>query len=319
MASDRSTVRKKELRAFRRALVLPFAVAALLLLPLAVWKRLDSRIAADLQLRELAFDLDQPGTLLDSRPYARIDVSRRASGNLRSKTAMTRMDIPADGSLSIERPRLDALQIEPHAHVTIARYDPSNLMVSVGRARSVTSLSIPAGASLLCTWCTIDGTSRDRYQTILGGDATLTLQSNELRLVLANDGSAIAEGLSIRNPLFVSGTAEHPGTSLIGRGEIALRDVPGYKIDLIGGDDLTFGEPHDLTLTTIEPSKSGGLHVAMTGWVREVRSAGANRMPSLLTRLHASRAFALYATAVILLAGMTINAIRELRLVREPK
>ncbi|HYI12338.1 MAG TPA: hypothetical protein VEK57_25010 [Thermoanaerobaculia bacterium] len=261
MVARRPMGRQKKLRALRRALVLPFLVAALLVLPLALRKRWDSRIVADVEVSELSFDLRDTGTFLDPRPYERVHVSRSAAGELRAESGMTRLAIAPEGSLTVEHPRLDALQIEPKARVTLARPDPATLGVAIDGARAVTSWSLSDGASLECEWCDVDGTRHRHYQTKLTGDAVLTLESPNLRIVLVTANSAvIADNVSIARPTFVSGTAERPSSS-VNKGMVTLRDLREITIEVPKGEHLAFGDPHDFRLNTVESGKSGGLHV----------------------------------------------------------
>jgi hypothetical protein len=320
MPARRPGGRPKKLRALRRALVLPFLAAALLLLPLALWRRWDSRIVADVEVSELSFDLLDTRPLLDPRRYERVQISRRASGELRTAGAARRVAIAPEGSLTIEQPLLNELQIAPPARVTLARHDPSTLDVSIAGAPAIASWSMANGSMLECEWCEIDGTAHRRYRTRLEGEAVLRLESPSLRLVLGTADTAVfVDNLTIARPAFVSGTAERPSSSVIGEGgSVTLRDLPDVRIDVLKGEDLAFRDPHDFKITTIEGGKRG-LRVVMTGSAREVRSRGRNRLPSLLGRVHTSQSVALYVTAVIFVAGTVVNVFRQLQFIEEPK
>ncbi|HYR29306.1 MAG TPA: hypothetical protein VEU30_12625, partial [Thermoanaerobaculia bacterium] len=89
--------------------MLTYLTAALILLPLALIRKCDSRVVADVTVRGLVFDFAGTGVLIDSRPYRSVHLVQSARAELRVGDRTMPMTISPEGSLAIERPHLDIL------------------------------------------------------------------------------------------------------------------------------------------------------------------------------------------------------------------
>jgi hypothetical protein len=325
MASKRKADQQK-LRTVRRTLVLTYLTAALILLPLALIRQCDSRVVADVTVRGLVFDFAGTSVLIDSRTYPSVHVVQSARAELRLGDRIVLLAISPEGSMTIERPHL-GLQIERGARVSLAHNDASTLALSVSGGAAAAELTVPRQATIECEYCNVDGAAHDRYVKVLteGGTVKLHGEESRLHLLLETDGTSMIEDddLPIINPAFLPGSAEAPTSNVVGDGKVTLSDVQGFDIQLQRGEMVAFGQPHDFRITRIEMTPDG-LHIVMNGRVREIRRGAPNersesQMPSLLQRLHANQAVALYFAAVLLIAGTVFNVFRQLKMVREPK
>ena len=218
MASKRNTDLQKLRTLRRRTLVFTYLTAALILLPLAMIRKWDSRVFADVTVRGLAFDFAGTGALIDSRPYLSVHLRASARVELRLGDRIMPMTISPEGSLAIERPHLDSLQIERGARVSVVHNDPSTLTVSVSGGAAAVNLTVPRQATIECEYCDVGGVAHDRYVNMLaeGGNVKLYSETSPLHLLLETGGSSvIANGLLVNNPVFLPGSAEAPrATSL---------------------------------------------------------------------------------------------------------
>ena len=326
MASKRKADRQK-LHRLRWALVGTYLITAVILLPLALIRRCDSHIVAELTARELAFNYAGTGALIDSRTYRSVHATQGARAELRTGDHITPIVISPEGSLAVERPHWDSLQIERGARVSLAHNDRSTLAVSVRGGAAAVELTVPPQATIECEYCDVGGVAHDHYKDVLdqGGNVKLSSDRSRLHLTLETDGMSVIadDDFPILDPAFLPGSAEIASSNVVGKGKITLHDVPGFEIPLQRGETIAFGKPHHFRITRIE-GRPDGLRVVMNGWVSEILRGAPNekseeQMPPLLQRLRANQALVLYFAAIALLAGTVFNVLRQLQVVREPK
>lgn len=314
--------RERKIRALRRALVLPSVVVAVCLLPLALIRRCETRIDADLTVNEFAFDLGESSlVLIAPTSFDEIYAFHGVNAQIRDGGGrIIRSLSRSEGSLTIRNPRLNALQVRPNAHVALRLTSPSSIGVSI--TRSVASAEIGAPAGIDCDYCEVDGRIYEQFHWDLGPEARVRLTGvgSELHLVFSTSTeSIIADHIAIRNPSFLGGS-EAPQSSVVADSTLTLTEIPLPVIPVRTGDVLSFDQPRDFTIDRIVATPEG-FRITMKGWVSGVTTTadGSNRLPTLLQRLHASQSLMLYGGLVILVAGTFISAVRELRLVEPPK
>jgi hypothetical protein len=312
-------------RILRRTLILPYLFAAALLLPLALIRRCDTRVNADVTVREFSFDLadDSSRVLVDARNFDALFTLYRLHGEFIAGDQVHRVETGPEGSLSVRPARLNALQLTSGGHVALRRGDASSLGISIMRSEVVADIGFGNSAEVECDYCTVDGAFHEHLQPGFRQNARLRLSSvdSQLHLILTTSAPAvIADRMAIRNLSFRSGF-EAPTSSLVADGALTLPDIAAAPpIPLHAENPLMFHNPHDFVIEKVDVAPQG-LRVQLTGWTDGVstQSDGKNELPSLLQRLHLNQALVLYGGLILLVAGTIITALRHLQFIESPK
>lgn len=315
----RISSRSSTLRVFRRALILPYVCAAGVLLPLALIRGCETTVRVEALVRELSFDLRTASPLVDGRQYDSLYVAQRVAAEWRrSDGRVVRLRSTPSGSLSIEQPLLVRMDVQPPTRVTLARTEVRDVSLSMRGGTVATQVSAD-GQILRCDYCEIDGAPTPYFETPLDGSLVLRSDGLDFHMVLSGTGSFLSENLAIASPRFVTGSAERPVSSIVD-GIVSFTDIRVAAIPIRLSELLEIGNGRSLEIIAVEMVPGAEvLRVVMTGRTAALRINGTNCLPSLLERIKAQQAAALYLAAVVFVAGTIVNVARQLHLIREPK
>ena len=353
-SGDRSeSERTRRLRRFRLLIVLPFAVSALILAPLALLKR-TSEVELDLQVTGISFVNGQSegaGPFFGSVALRSVTISNFLELTLRSDDVeiddspvqdepfpgkWRQIDAGTDvqitstsdfGALTLHEVDLNELEIPPGARVSLNSSDGDEqiLTVEVLGGHLSASAATPDTLLLTCNYCEINGVE-DSFESVrvrLSSDrrrvASFRGRENAIAdLEVAEGVSLVAHDVPVKEGLDFTRLEGRELVSTIRGGQIVFPEVAS-EVAIEPRDYVDLKELERFFVRAVELDE--GLRVSLHGVVGKLRTGPkgflADPSPSYLEWLYAQQTWFVYFNAVMLIATTAIGVMKRMKILKE--